>query len=104
MRHGGIAVNSSRRLPTIPHVRVNILSYFNKCGGSLRARVGQSGVFDHKCHFKIPGDGIDPEEFELEMIDHGVEEIFKEEDSGIMVYANFPDYGRFSTWMRRASR
>lgn len=72
----------------------NIRSYFNKCGGSLGVSGSVDFMFEHKCHFKIPADGIDIEEFELEMIDHGVEEIFAEEDDNtIMLYANFPDYG-----------
>lgn len=76
----------------------NIRSYFNKCNGSLGTSGSVDFMFEHKCHFKIPAEGIDIEEFELEMIDFGVEEIFADHDEEkdedvIMLYAAFPDYG-----------
>ena len=49
-------------------------------------------MFDHTCNFRIPAEGIDIEELELEMIDFGVEEIFADED-GIMMYAPFESFG-----------
>ena len=90
----GIAVLIETATDNPTRTVANIRSYFNKCEGSLGTSGSVEFMFDHKCHFKIPGDGIDPEEFELEMIDYGVEEIFREEEDGsIMVYGNFPDYG-----------
>ncbi|MBI1316293.1 YebC/PmpR family DNA-binding transcriptional regulator [bacterium] len=72
----------------------NIRSYFNKFNGSLGTSGSVEFLFERKCHFKIAGEGLDPEEFELEMIDFGAEEVFRdEEDHSLMVYGNFPDYG-----------
>jgi hypothetical protein len=34
-------------------------------------------MFDHTCNFRIPADGLDPEELELELIDFGAEEVLK---------------------------
>jgi hypothetical protein len=34
-------------------------------------------MFDHTCNFRIPANGIDPEELELELIDFGAEEFLK---------------------------
>lgn len=70
----------------------NVRSYFNKCNGTLGTSGSVSFMFDHKSHFKIADTGQDLEELELELIDFGAEEIFKEED-GIMIYADFSDYG-----------
>lgn len=70
----------------------NVRSYFNKCNGTLGTSGSVEFMFDHKCHFKIPGSGIDLEELELEMIDFGVEEVFAEEES-ILIYAPFESYG-----------
>jgi len=49
-------------------------------------------MFEHKCHFKVPSTGLDPEELELELIDFGAEEVFVEEES-ILIYATFENYG-----------
>ncbi|HIP37229.1 MAG TPA: YebC/PmpR family DNA-binding transcriptional regulator [Crocinitomix sp.] len=70
----------------------NIRSYFNKCNGSLGTSGSVEFMFDHTCNFRIPSEGIDIEELELDMIDHGVEEVFKDED-GILIYAPFESYG-----------
>jgi transcriptional/translational regulatory protein YebC/TACO1 len=49
-------------------------------------------MFDHTCNFRIPKDGIDAEELELELIDFGAEEVFEDED-GILIYAPFGSFG-----------
>lgn len=72
----------------------NIRSYFNKCNGSLGVSGSVDFMFEHKCHFKVPGQSIDLDTFELEMIDFGAEEIFRdEEDNSILIYAGFADFG-----------
>ena len=70
----------------------NIRSYFNKCDGTLGTQGSVDFMFDHKCNFRIPNNGQDIEELELEMIDFGVEEIFTDED-GIIMYAPFESFG-----------
>jgi YebC/PmpR family DNA-binding regulatory protein len=71
----------------------NIRSYFNKLNGSLGTQGSVEFMFEHTCNFRIANNGnIDIEELELELIDHGVEEVFAEED-GIMIYAPFSSYG-----------
>lgn len=70
----------------------NIRSYFNKCNGSLGTSGSVEFMFDHTCNFRINGEGIDPEELELELIDFGAEEVFVDED-GILIYAPFESFG-----------
>lgn len=70
----------------------NIRSYFNKCNGALGTQGSVEFMFDHTCNFRIPAEGRDVEELELEMIDFGVEEIFADED-GIVMYAPFGSFG-----------
>ncbi len=71
----------------------NIRSYFNKCNGTLGTQGSVEFMFDHTCNFRIPAnDSIDLEEFELELIDFGIDEIFEDED-GIMIYAPFGSFG-----------
>ena len=70
----------------------NIRSYFNKCDGNLGTSGSVEFMFDHTCNFRINGEGIDPEELELEFIDFGVEEVFLDDD-GILIYAPFESFG-----------
>jgi YebC/PmpR family DNA-binding regulatory protein len=70
----------------------NIRSYFNKCNGTMGTQGSVEFMFDHTCNFRIPANGIDPEELELELIDFGAEEVFEDED-GILIYASFGSFG-----------
>ncbi|WP_299439207.1 YebC/PmpR family DNA-binding transcriptional regulator [uncultured Aquimarina sp.] len=70
----------------------NIRSYFNKCDGNLGTSGSVEFMFDHTCNFRINGEGLDPEELELEFIDFGAEEVFQDED-GILIYAPFGSFG-----------
>ena len=49
-------------------------------------------MFDRTCNFRIPSEGLDPEEIELEFIDFGAEEVFADDD-GILIYAPFESFG-----------
>ncbi|WP_026714999.1 YebC/PmpR family DNA-binding transcriptional regulator [Flavobacterium daejeonense] len=70
----------------------NIRSYFNKCNGTLGTQGSVEFMFDHTCNFRIPKEGLDAEELELEFIDFGAEEVFEDED-GILIYAPFNSFG-----------
>lgn len=70
----------------------NVRSYFNKCNGSLGVTGSVAFMFDHTCHFKIPKEGLDVEELELELIDYGAEEVFEEEED-ILIYGAFESFG-----------
>ena len=70
----------------------NIRSYFNKYNGSLGTNGSVSFMFDKKCVFIFKDTGQDVEELELELIDFGAEEVFKNED-GIQVYGDFSSFG-----------
>ena len=70
----------------------NIRSYLNKANGTLGTTGSVEFMFDHKCNFRIPSEGLDPEEIELEFIDYGVEEVFVDEDS-LLLYAPFEKFG-----------
>ena len=71
----------------------NIRSYFNKYNGTLGTQGSVEFMFDHTCNFRIPADeSRDLEEFELELIDFGIDGIFEDED-GVMIYAPFESFG-----------
>jgi len=81
----------------------NVRSYFTKCGGSLGTSGSVSFMFDHKCFFRIkedPSNPIDIEELELELIDYGAEDVFKQEvedeDENVTVEINI--YGDYTAY------
>lgn len=88
----GIAILIETATDNNTRTVANIRSYFNKCNGSLGTSGSVEFMFDHTCNFRIPVEGIDLEELELDMIDFGVEEVFEDED-GVMIYAPFESFG-----------
>lgn len=98
----GIAVLIETATDNNNRTVANIRSYFNKCNGALGTQGSVEFMFDHTCNFRIPNDGFDIEELELEMIDFGVEEIFADED-GILMYAPFESFGSIQKELERRS-
>jgi len=72
----------------------NVRAIFNKNGGTMGTTGSVEFMFERKCHFKVENQEFDLEELELELIDCGAEEIFKDEEDGhIMIYGDFPNFG-----------
>ena len=70
----------------------NVRMHFSKSDGNLGTSGSVEFMFDHTCNFRIPAEGQDAEELELELIDFGAEEVFEDED-GILIYAPFESFG-----------
>jgi YebC/PmpR family DNA-binding regulatory protein len=97
----GIAVLIETATDNPTRTVANIRAAFNKNNGSLGTSGSVDFMFEHKCYFKITDKDFDLEELELELIDYGVDEIFREaededdEDSAqlVVLYGQFQDYG-----------
>ncbi|MBT3208269.1 MAG: YebC/PmpR family DNA-binding transcriptional regulator [Bacteroidetes bacterium] len=70
----------------------NIRAIFTKKGGSLGTNGSLSFLFDRKGVFNIPKGELDPDEFELEIIDAGVEDFEFDGDNFIITTA-LEDFG-----------
>lgn len=77
--------NNNRTVANVRHV-------FSKYGGSLGTSGSVEFMFNRKAIFKIKANELDPEELELELIDHGLDELKREEEM-LVLYTNFSDYG-----------
>tara|TARA_B110000977_G_scaffold182294_1_gene243810 strand:- start:504 stop:1043 length:540 start_codon:yes stop_codon:yes gene_type:complete len=88
----GIAVLIETATDNNNRTVANVRSYFNKCEGSLGTSGSVEFMFEHKCNFMIANTGQDVEELEFELIDAGAEEVF-EDEGGLMVYGDFPNFG-----------
>jgi YebC/PmpR family DNA-binding regulatory protein len=69
----------------------NVRSIFNKRGGNLGTNGSLSFMFDRKGIISLPQGDLDPEEFELELIDAGVEEL-ELEDGTYMITTPMEDF------------
>jgi YebC/PmpR family DNA-binding regulatory protein len=70
----------------------NIRAIFNKRGGSLGTNGSVAFMFDRKVVITVPKGDLDPEAFELEIIDAGVEDMELEGDVFIITTA-MEDFG-----------
>ena len=94
----GIAVLVETATDNNTRTVANVRSYFNKCDGNLGTSGSVVFMFDHTCNFRISAEGMDLEELELELIDHGVDEIFEDED-GVLIYAPFESFGSIQSYL-----
>ena len=93
----GIAILIETATDNTNRTVANIRSYFNKFGGTLGTSGSVEFMFDRKSVFTVKDrDDIDLEMLELELIDYGAEEVFREgtgeEDDDpkvIMIYGEF---------------
>ena len=70
----------------------NVRNIVTKNGGKMATTGALEYVFDRKGVFKVGTPEGDLDDFELEMIDHGLEEIFEAED-GLLLYSSFKQFG-----------
>jgi YebC/PmpR family DNA-binding regulatory protein len=77
---------------TVANVRVA----FSHHNGTLGSSGSIAFMFERKGVFRIPAANIpNADEFELEMIDHGLEELVHQEDD-YFVYTSFHDFGKMA--------
>jgi YebC/PmpR family DNA-binding regulatory protein len=96
----GIAVLVETATDNNNRTVANVRAAFNKFNGALGTSGSVIFMFDHICNFRVKKEDIamDLEEFELELIDFEVEEIFEEED-GILIYAPFEMFGSIQKYL-----
>ena len=82
------------------HVRTvaNVKSHFNKGNGAMGTNGSVSFQFKKMGVFKLKAEGQDLEEMELELIDHGLEELGESDDDNgnpiIVLRCAFTDFGK----------
>ena len=79
----------------------NVRSYFSKVGGALGTQGSVSFMFDHKSVFKVKSDKpVDLEELELELIDFDVDDVYMDEEEGIIyIYGAFESFGAVQKYL-----
>ncbi len=89
---GGVAIFVECLTDNNKRTVSNIRAIFNRRGGSLGTNGSLSFLFDRKGVITVPRGNRDPEEFQLEIIDAGVEEFEVEEDS-FVITTPLEDFG-----------
>jgi YebC/PmpR family DNA-binding regulatory protein len=77
----------------------NVRAIFNKGGGSMGNSNSVAFVFNRMGEFKLKAEGIDPEEFEMEAIDFGMEEMGEDSEGNLIIRTAFEDFGKFSEFL-----
>lgn len=89
--HGvAIVVETATDNPT--RTVANIRSIFNRWGGSLGTTGSLDYLFERLGVFKTAKPAGDPEEFELSLIDHGLEDMEETED-GFLLFCKLENFG-----------
>ncbi len=88
----GIAVYVECTTDNLQRTVSNIRAIFNKYGGSLGTNGSLSYLFDRKGVFVVPKGDLDEEEFEMEVIDAGAEDI-ELDDNFFTITTAMEDFG-----------
>ncbi len=89
----GIAVMVVTATDNTTRTVANVRSHFNKGGGSLGNSGSVGFMFKQMGVFKLTPEGINLEDLELELIDHGLEEIGEDSEGNIIMRCGFVDFG-----------
>jgi YebC/PmpR family DNA-binding regulatory protein len=94
----GVAVLITTATDNPVRTVANIRSHFNKLGGNLGSSGSVGFLFKHMGVFRLDPKGIDSEALEIELIDHGLEEMGESEgekgEPQLVVRCAFPDFGQ----------
>lgn len=98
---GGVAILVVAATDNNTRTVSNVRSYFNRYGGALGTSGSLSFLFDHKCVFKVAAnDNVNMEDLELELIDFGVEEVFKDDETGeIIIEGAFENNSKIQAYL-----
>jgi YebC/PmpR family DNA-binding regulatory protein len=88
----GVAILAECATDNPTRTVANVRMYFTRAEGTLGKTGSLDFIFTRKGIFKIAAAGVNKEDLELELIDHGLEEI-KEEDGNLLLYTSFSDFG-----------
>lgn len=81
--------NTTRTVANVRHI-------FSKYGGSLGTNGSVDYMFERVGQFKVEDADQDLDELELELIDHGLESVERDEDGMLVFQCGFADFGDFS--------
>ena len=92
----GVAVLVETATDNSTRTVANVRMHFTKGHGSLGTSGSVAFGFTHMSEFKIKSEGLNIDDLELELIDHGLEEIGENEEGNIVIRTSFNEYGHMT--------
>src|SRR5690242_3761010 len=92
----GVAVMVETATDNPTRTVANIRMHFNRGGGNMGTSGSVAFLFSRMGVFKIKNEGQNLEELELELIDHGLEEIGEDAEGNIIIQTAFSDIENMS--------
>jgi len=89
----GVAVLVETATDNSTRTVANVRMHFTKGHGALGTSGSVAFTFNRLGEFKIKNNGVDIEELELELIDHGLEEIGEDSEGNIIIRTAFNEFG-----------
>ena len=89
----GIAVYVECTTDNTQRTVSNVRAIFTRAGGSLSTNGSLSFIFDRKGIFLVPKGDLDQDEFEMELIDAGAEELELDDDGFFHITTSMEDFG-----------
>jgi YebC/PmpR family DNA-binding regulatory protein len=89
----GIAVYIECTTDNTQRTVANVRAVFTRAGGSLSTNGSLSFIFDRKGIFLVPKGDLDQDEFEMELIDAGAEELELDEEGFFHITTSMEDFG-----------
>jgi len=94
----GVAIIVETATDNTTRTVANLRSHFNKGGGNLANTGSVAFMFKHMGVFRLDPAGIDQDELELDLIDHGLEEMGESTgekgEAQLVIRCAFADFGR----------
>lgn len=87
----GMVIETATDNPTRTVANLRVL--FSRGNGTLGKTGSLDFMFDRKGVFRIAKENVNPEELELELIDHGLDSLEADEEE-IIIYTSFTDFGK----------
>lgn len=94
----GVAILIETATDNSTRTVANVRMHFTRGGGTLGKTGSLDFIFTRKGVFKFSSEGLDKDELELELIDHGLDEILEEEGE-IIVYSVFSEFSNMQKFL-----
>ena len=98
----GVAVVVETATDNTTRTVANVRHIFAKYGGSLGTKGSVDYMFERVGQFKVADAGQDLDALELELIDHGLESVERDEDGMLVFQCGFTDFGDLSQALEAA--
>ena len=92
---GGVAIFVDTATNNTTRTVANVRSFFSKCNGTMGTSGSLAHVFERKAEFVVETaavKGKDPDEFEMECIDGGADDVIRVEE-GFIILAPYTSFG-----------